>query len=168
MSGWSTERIKRRARQWFSEASRSNRGVERVGRLEGVCGSSGSARFGSPSPIPCGIAFGICKYGRHRSHSAAKSPGPDFRHEPGDSETLRLDLREEDVSMRIGKRAVLHYDRERLEPALRCSICTGEQVAGFLEKGSHHFEEVMLIRNDADLRSFCEQYGLTEPPRKFY
>lgn len=70
--------------------------------------------------------------------------------------------------MRIGKRATRDYDREHLEPALRCSICTGEQVAGFLEKGTRHFQEVMLIRSDADLRSFCELYGLTEAPKKFY
>lgn len=70
--------------------------------------------------------------------------------------------------MRIRKSAPRDYDRERLEPAIRCSICTGEQVAGFLEKGSRRFEEVMLIRGDADLRAFCEQYGLTEPPKKFY
>lgn len=60
------------------------------------------------------------------------------------------------------------YDREHLEPAVRCSICTGEQVAGFLERGGRHFEEVMLIRSDADLRAFCERYGIKETPRRFY
>ena len=37
------------------------------------------------------------------------------------------------------------YDRENQKPVIRCSICTGEQVAGF--KGIHDgtFEEIMLI-----------------------
>ena len=70
--------------------------------------------------------------------------------------------------MRRKKDAPRDYDRERLEPAVRCSICTGEQVAGFLERGGKHFEEVMLIRTEADLRAFCELYGIEEAPRKFY
>ena len=37
------------------------------------------------------------------------------------------------------------YDRDRQEPVLRCSICTGEQVAGFLDKSSGTFQEVMLV-----------------------
>ena len=70
--------------------------------------------------------------------------------------------------MRMRKVERREYDRERMEPAIRCSICTGEQVAGFLEKGSKRFEEVMLIRGDADVRAFCALYGIEEAPRKFY
>lgn len=61
-----------------------------------------------------------------------------------------------------------NYDRARKEPAIRCSICTGEQVAGFVDRESHRFEEVMLIRGENDLRDFCAQYGIDEPPRRIY
>ena len=70
--------------------------------------------------------------------------------------------------MRKRKTPPASYDRARKEPALRCSICTGEQVAGFWDLTDRRFEEVMLIRNEADLREFCRQYGVTEPIRKIY
>ena len=70
--------------------------------------------------------------------------------------------------MRKRKPAAREYDRAHKEPALRCSICTGEQVAGFLERGSGRFEEVLLIRSEADLRAFCEEYGVEAPLRKIY
>ena len=38
------------------------------------------------------------------------------------------------------------YDSNYEEPVIRCSICTGEQVAGFLNLSTGKFEEVMLIR----------------------
>ena len=60
------------------------------------------------------------------------------------------------------------YDRERREPALRCSICTGEQVAGFWNLETKRFEEVMLIRGEADLQKFCRQYGVEGQIRKIY
>ena len=53
-------------------------------------------------------------------------------------------------------------------PVIRCSICTGEQVAGFQRIGDGGFEEVMLIRSEADLRAFREQYGITEDIEKIY
>ncbi len=62
----------------------------------------------------------------------------------------------------------LTYDRERDEPALRSSICTGEQVAGFCNRKTGRFREVMLIRGQDDLRRFCRQYGIEEPLRKIY
>ncbi|HJB81972.1 MAG TPA: aspartate dehydrogenase [Candidatus Mediterraneibacter intestinavium] len=55
-----------------------------------------------------------------------------------------------------------------MRPVLRCSICTGEQVAGFLRLEDGKFEEVMLIRNVADLQSFREQYGIVEDIEKVY
>ena len=32
------------------------------------------------------------------------------------------------------------YDRENLRPLLRCSICTGEQVAGFKNRHTGKFD----------------------------
>ena len=60
------------------------------------------------------------------------------------------------------------YDPSKMRPVLRCSICTGEQVAGFLRLEDGKFEEVMLIRNVADLQSFREQYGITGDIEKIY
>ena len=62
----------------------------------------------------------------------------------------------------------IRYDREKLSPAIRCSICTGEQVAGFRHKEDGRFEEVMLIRSGNDLQAFRERYGITEDIPKFY
>ena len=38
------------------------------------------------------------------------------------------------------------YDKDKVKPAIRCSICNGEQVAGFLNKKSGHFEEIALLK----------------------
>ncbi len=53
------------------------------------------------------------------------------------------------------------YDREKLKPMIRCSICTGEQVAGFIDLQSGHFDEILLIRNPKDLQEFKDTYGIT-------
>ncbi|MDO5486239.1 MAG: aspartate dehydrogenase [Sarcina sp.] len=61
------------------------------------------------------------------------------------------------------------YDRDRQEPVLRCSICNGEQVAGFLDKTSGSFQEVTLIRNPADLEAFRREYAVPDGEiRKIY
>lgn len=60
------------------------------------------------------------------------------------------------------------YDPETQEPMIRCSICTGEQVAGFRDKKNGHFKEVMLIRNEKDLAHFRKAYGISEEiPKEF-
>lgn len=60
------------------------------------------------------------------------------------------------------------YDREQCRPILKCSICNGEQVAGFKNLQTGKFEEIMLIRTPADLRAFKEQYGIEEEIAKEY
>lgn len=60
------------------------------------------------------------------------------------------------------------YDREKKKPVLRCSICTGEQVAGFQDIYTGNFEEVMLIQTAADLELFKTRYGITEEIAKIY
>jgi len=52
------------------------------------------------------------------------------------------------------------YTGKNDKPVLRCSICTGEQVAGFKDE-SGHFTEVMLIQNDRDLDEFMELYNVS-------
>ena len=60
------------------------------------------------------------------------------------------------------------YDPSSHTPVLRCSICTGEQVAGFRDNATGKFEEVMLIRDESDLNSFREQYEITGEIQKMY
>ncbi len=50
---------------------------------------------------------------------------------------------------------------------LRCSICTGEQAAGFKELGTGRFEEVMLIRSEKDLARFMHEYGLEKVTKEY-
>lgn len=54
------------------------------------------------------------------------------------------------------------YDAAVCKPVLRCSICTGEQVAGFQDLRTGRFEEVELIRNDRELQDFLDRYGLKD------
>ena len=53
-------------------------------------------------------------------------------------------------------------------PAIRCSICTGEQVAGFRNRETGRFEEVMRLKTPEDLASFKERYGITGEIEKIY
>ena len=62
----------------------------------------------------------------------------------------------------------LTYDKTRLRPVLRKSICTGEVTAGFREKEGRAFHEVMLIRDEKDLESFMKLYGIEEKPETEY
>ena len=62
------------------------------------------------------------------------------------------------------------WDKERTVPAIRCSICTGEQVFGFRDLQSDEFHEIALIRGDAELRDVAGEYGITdlEGIQRFY
>lgn len=62
----------------------------------------------------------------------------------------------------------LTYDKENKKPVIRCSICTGEQVVGFKDIHTGKFEEIMLIKNENDLRIFKKRYGLEEEIQKEY
>ena len=53
-------------------------------------------------------------------------------------------------------------------PVIRCSICTGEQVAGFRDGQTGRFEEVTLIRAPTDLEEFKEKYGISGEIEKIY
>ena len=53
-----------------------------------------------------------------------------------------------------------NYDKNTQKPVMRCSICTGEKVAGFKDIQTGKFEEVMLIKDDKDLAAFKEMYGV--------
>lgn len=61
----------------------------------------------------------------------------------------------------------LVYDREKEYPVLHCSICNGEQVAGFKNRDTGHFREITLIRTPAELDTFMKQCGISEITKEY-
>ncbi len=60
------------------------------------------------------------------------------------------------------------YDPNTKEPMIKASICNGEQVAGFHNLQTGAFEEIMLIRDEADLNDFKKKYGIIGDIKKTY
>ena len=54
------------------------------------------------------------------------------------------------------------YDKENKKPVIKASICNGEQVAGFKNIHTGKIEEVMLIKNQADLNAFKKMYAIDD------
>ena len=52
------------------------------------------------------------------------------------------------------KKEQASYDSQSKRPVIKCSICTGEQVAGFQNIHNGTFEDVMLIRGKEDMKVF--------------
>lgn len=59
------------------------------------------------------------------------------------------------------------YNPQDYQAVIKCSICNGEQVAGFKDRKTGHFTEVMLIRNDRDLKEFKQRYDLEEVKKEY-
>lgn len=59
------------------------------------------------------------------------------------------------------------YDQREWKAVLRCSICNGEQVAGFKNIRTGKFEEIMLIRDEVELREFKERYDVSEISKEY-
>lgn len=59
------------------------------------------------------------------------------------------------------------FDKEKQKAVIRCSICTGEQVAGFRDRQTGHFTEIMLIRNSEDLEIFMKMYDLPAVTKEY-
>lgn len=55
----------------------------------------------------------------------------------------------------------LEYDREYKRPAIKTSICTGEMVAGFLDKSSGKFEDVRMVQDEREIEVFCKSCGIS-------
>jgi len=53
-----------------------------------------------------------------------------------------------------------NYDKNTQKPVMKCSICTGEKVAGFKDMNTGKFEEIMLIKDNKDLVVFKDMYGI--------
>ena len=62
---------------------------------------------------------------------------------------------------------IVEYDPEKQRAVLKCSTCNGEQVAGFKDKQTGHFTEVMLIKNGQDLDAFMEMYDLSAVTKEY-
>lgn len=60
------------------------------------------------------------------------------------------------------------YDKETKIPVLKCSICNGEQVAGFKDIKTGKIEEVMFIQSEKDLELFKMQYNINVEITKEY
>jgi len=59
------------------------------------------------------------------------------------------------------------FDPEKETPVIRCSICTGEKIAGFKNKSDGHFSEVMLIKTYSDEEKFKKLYGIKEIKKEY-
>ena len=66
------------------------------------------------------------------------------------------------------KTVIKLYDKENKKPVINASICNGEQVAGFKDIHTGKIEEVMLIKNQADLDAFKKMYGIDDDIEKEY
>ncbi len=59
------------------------------------------------------------------------------------------------------------FDPDKQVPVIKCSICTGEQVAGFKSKEDGRFTEVMVIKDAVDLEKFKTTYSITEIKKEY-
>ena len=60
------------------------------------------------------------------------------------------------------------YNPAEKKPAIKASICNGEQVAGFIDIKTGHFEDVMLLQNTKELEEFKKMYGIDGEIEKIY
>ena len=52
------------------------------------------------------------------------------------------------------------FDPAQYRPAMRVSICTGERTAGFQDRETGDFHDVMQVPGDRELSAFCREYGV--------
>ncbi len=52
------------------------------------------------------------------------------------------------------------YDPARQEPAVRRSICTGEMTAGFIDRETGQFHDLMRLDGPAALEDFRRRTGV--------
>lgn len=58
------------------------------------------------------------------------------------------------------------YRSKDMTPALHKSICTGETVAGFIDNSTGRFKDIMLIKDDKDLKRFLKTYNIQKEDLK--
>ncbi len=67
----------------------------------------------------------------------------------------------------IEQRRNEEYNLQTQIPVIKASICNGEQVAGFKDKKTGHFTEVMLIQSEKDLEQFKKRYGVENVVKEY-
>ena len=66
------------------------------------------------------------------------------------------------------KTVIKTYDKANKQPVIKANICKGEHVAGFKDIHTGKIEEIMLIKNQADLDTFKKMYGIDDEIEKEY
>ncbi len=61
----------------------------------------------------------------------------------------------------------VEYNPRKQKAILKCSICTGEQVAGFKDMETGKFIEVCVIRSSAELELFMKKYNLVSVSKEY-
>lgn len=56
------------------------------------------------------------------------------------------------------KEKVMSYDRSRLAPAIRKSICTGEETFGFIDILDGHFTDIQLLKDEKEKAEVFRQW----------
>lgn len=60
------------------------------------------------------------------------------------------------------KTSIPKYDPATQQPAVRKSICTGEMTAGFIDKQTGKFVDLMRVDGQAGLEAFKKEIGADE------
>ncbi|MBQ7264746.1 MAG: aspartate dehydrogenase [Firmicutes bacterium] len=60
------------------------------------------------------------------------------------------------------KENIFPYDPEKHTPTILASICNGEKQIGFTEKDTGKFLGLALVRNENDIKKFCDTYNIKE------
>ncbi len=68
----------------------------------------------------------------------------------------------------LKKAKIKTYDHNTYEPVIRAGICSGEQVAGFRNRQTGRFEEILFVRNPSDIEAFKAEYGIEGEIKKEY
>ena len=55
----------------------------------------------------------------------------------------------------------IKYDPSQSIPVIKCSICTGEQTAGFKDIKTGKFTDVLVIHNEKDIEVFKCLYNIS-------
>lgn len=82
-------------------------------------------------------------------------------------QNVKQQFTEKSAAKKAAHKPKLSYDNETQIPIIRCSICTGEQVAGFRNLRTGAFEEVMLIQDEGDLTYFQKACGVKEVKKEY-
>lgn len=85
---------------------------------------------------------------------------PVFLHQKGRDRTMIFKKKQPTVPE-------VPYDPATQLPILKCSICTGETVAGFKDKKTGKFTEVMLVKGPEDLERFKRMYGVESVGKEY-